>query len=317
MGRSAGSRHDRNQGGISGAADRAAGGLAAVWGFGFFICQLGHRCLDRAARDDRDVVGFGAAGHHVGLQWLARREPGGRGNPSSRTQYSAGAAGGHRRRDGAYLGDNLVFHGVLPVEGVLQAGERMAKDVLFLLLGPAGLFAMDAVLAISVLGAINSDLLLGPRITFAMGRDGLFFRSLGHIHPKYRTPAVAIVVQSAMAVTLVLASGLLVEFNDDLKQQSVFDLLTNYVIFAVSIFYALAVASVIVLRWKHPEWPRPYRTWGYPFVPLAFAAAYAWFLHEVYWAQPVEARSGLVFLALGIPAYFAMRAFNRRQAASG
>src|SRR6185295_11783956 len=113
-------------------------------------------------------------------------------------------------------------------------------------------------------------------------RDRVFFRQLGHVHPRYHTPDVAIGVQAVMASLLVLVSGLLVEFNADFNQESVFELLTNFVIFAASIFNALGVLAVIQLRRTRPDLPRPYRTWGYPWVPIVFLGAYAWFLQAVY-----------------------------------
>jgi APA family basic amino acid/polyamine antiporter len=97
-----------------------------------------------------------------------------------------------------------------------------------------------------------------------------------------------------------------------LQQSSIFALLTNFVIFSASIFYALAVLAVLVLRRKHPEWPRPYRTWGYPLVPLAFVAGYCWFLWRVYLDKPFEAQAGLLLIALGLPVYAAWRAWAAR-----
>ena len=125
---------------------------------------------------------------------------------------------------------------------------------------------------------------------------------------------MAIGVQAGMCVALVLASGLIVEFIPSFRQESVFELLTNFVIFSASIFYALSVLAVPILRWKQPHRERPYRTWGFPLVPLLYLAVYAWFLSDVYASRPFEARSGLVLIALGMPVYFAFVAWNRRQA---
>jgi APA family basic amino acid/polyamine antiporter len=103
---------------------------------------------------------------------------------------------------------------------------------------------------------------------------------------------------------------------ESLQNDTVFDLLTNFVIFTVSIFYLFTVLAVIVLRLRRPDAPRPYRTWGYPLVPLAFMAVYVWFLGEIYWSKPLEAHTGLVLIALGIPVYAAYRAWAARQTAS-
>jgi APA family basic amino acid/polyamine antiporter len=145
-------------------------------------------------------------------------------------------------------------------------------------------------------------MLLGPRVSFAMGRDKVFFRSLGWVHAAYRTPAFAIFVQAAMAVALVIGSLVLVQTFQ--WQRSVFDVLTDYVVFASSIFYVLSVIAVIILRRTRPDLPRPYRTLGYPVVPVVYTLFYCWFLFEVYRYNPGQANIGLGLIALGIPVYF-------------
>jgi APA family basic amino acid/polyamine antiporter len=180
------------------------------------------------------------------------------------------------------------------------------------LLGPSGGKLMSVGVMLSAFGAINSNTLLGPRVTFAMGRDDVFFRALGRVHVNFRTPAIAIVVQALMTVGLFAGAGLWLRFGPGDQTKSVFDVLTNYVTFSASIFYMLAVLAVIVLRMRHPEWERPYRTWGYPFVPLAYLAFYAWFLYYVYVGQSFEARVGLALIAAGLPVYFAYRQWARR-----
>lgn len=212
-----------------------------------------------------------------------------------------------------YLGANLAYHGVLPMSQVMAAGERTAETMLQSLLGSVGASAMAVVLVFSTIGAMNGDLLIAPRISFAMGRDRVFFRSFAWVHPVYHTPVVAIGIQGAMSSLLVLGSGLLVEFSPTFEQDSVFELLTNFVIFAASIFYALTVLAVIVLRYRRPDRARPYRTWGYPLVPAVFLGVYAWFLWQVYAERPFESQSGLLLIALGVPAYFAFAAYNRRR----
>jgi APA family basic amino acid/polyamine antiporter len=225
-----------------------------------------------------------------------------------------------------YISANVAYHGVLSMEQMAASGEHaaevMVQELLNPLVGPVGGMIMSGVVMCSVFGAINSNLLIAPRIAFAMGRDGIFFRQLGWIHATYRTPAVAIVVQAVMAVLLVVTSAVLVEcapllqesvagwptlesLLDGLDTTSIFNLLSNFVIFAVSIFYALAALAVVVLRYKHPEWPRPYRTWGYPVVPLLFVGFYVWFLGQVYLGKPLEANAGLVLILLGLPVYYA------------
>ena len=97
-----------------------------------------------------------------------------------------------------------------------------------------------------------------------------------------------------------------------LRNDSIFDLLTNFVIFSASIFYMLGVLAVIVLRYRRPDSDRPYKTWGYPIVPLAFLAVYVWFMMQVYRTNPLEAQAGIAFIALGVPVYYAYRRFSRQ-----
>ena len=128
--------------------------------------------------------------------------------------------------------------------------------------------------------------------------------------------AIVLVVSAAVAKSLaqsVDASGYSWEISrkivGSLKDGSIFDLLTNFVIFSASIFYVLAVAAVVVLRWRLPDSDRPYRTWGYPVTPLLFLTVYAWFLYQVFFSNPLESLVGLVFIAVGVPFFFGYRAW--------
>jgi APA family basic amino acid/polyamine antiporter len=229
-----------------------------------------------------------------------------------------------------YVGANVAYHAVLPMGELAAGGEQATAHVAQRVLGPLGAAGLSAVILVSTFGAINSNMLLGPRVSFAMGRDGLFFRGLGGVQATFRTPASAILAQGAMAALLVLAAATskwaLADVNvahiepamwrttvETLQRQSIFTLLTNLVVFSAGVFYALAVLAVIVLRWRRPDLPRPYRTWGYPVTPLLFLAFYAWFLWRVYAARPLEANLGLAAMAAGLPLYWL---FVRRRATS-
>ncbi len=256
-----------------------------------------------------------------------------------------------------YLAANVAYHGVLTMEEMQAAGDHAAEKMLERLFGQHGLAAMSAVIMCSTFGAINTNLLQAPRITFAMGRDRVFFRSLGSVHATFRTPAMAIAVMATMSIALilgvacakhwvlrrsspsatvpateVLAEGgrtsagvdpvatpdrLVPKVMASLRDDSIFDLLTNFVIFSASIFYMLGVLAVIVLRWRRPDQPRPYKTWGYPVVPLLFLVVYVWFMLQIYASKPLEAKTGLTFIAVGVPVYFAFRRFSRQEDASG
>jgi APA family basic amino acid/polyamine antiporter len=156
----------------------------------------------------------------------------------------------------------------------------------------------------------------------------VFFRILGQVHANYRTPVPAILVMALMAILLVLSAAIsksqaqsidpesfswamTQKIMRSLKDGSIFDLLTNFVIFAASIFYVLAVFSVIVLRWRMPDSERPYRTWAYPVTPVLFLAVYAWFLVQVFFSNPLESLFGLLFIGLGLPFFFGYRTWAR------
>jgi APA family basic amino acid/polyamine antiporter len=221
------------------------------------------------------------------------------------------------------------------------AGDHAAELMLKKLFGQHGLTAMSAVIMCSTFGAINTNLLQAPRITFAMGRDDVFFRSLGTVHATFRTPVIAIAVMAVMSVALILgvavAKKLVVDQATDsgteslaapsgpppqqllplviasLRNDSIFSLLTNFVIFSASIFYMLGVLAVIVLRFRQPDLHRPYRTWGYPVVPILFLAVYVWFMLQIYRSNPLESHTGLGFIALGVPVFLAYRYIGGRR----
>jgi APA family basic amino acid/polyamine antiporter len=229
-----------------------------------------------------------------------------------------------------YLSANIAYHGVLSMDELKVAGDHGAERMLSALLGRAGLASMSAVIMCSTFGAINSNILEAPRISFAMGRDGVFFSALGKVHPTYRTPAPAICVMAAMSIALVVAVGVgkrLVADVDpssydselaskvviSLKDDSIFSLLTNFVIFSASIFYVLGVLAVFVLRARCPDLERPYRTWGYPLTPALFVVVYLWFLRQIYLDKPLESRVGLVLIGIGVPVFLAYRALRMRE----
>ncbi len=228
-----------------------------------------------------------------------------------------------------YVAANVAYHGVLSIGEMRAAGDHAAEHMMFKLAGKPGQVAIAMVITFSAFGAINSNLLLAPRVTFAMGRDGVFFRALGQVHATYRTPVISLLTTSLMAIGLVAvvaigkaatadlsAAGVSWKFGGtvlkSLQNDSIFELLTNFAVFSVSVFYMLSVLAQIVLRIREPDLERPYKTWGYPFVPAGFLVAYAWFLTQVYVDKPLEANTGVVLILLGIPVYFAYRLMSAR-----
>ena len=206
-----------------------------------------------------------------------------------------------------YVSANLAYHGVLSLEEMAAAGPHAAETMVAALLGPSGATVMAAVIMCSTFGAINSNLLLATRIPFALGRDRILSARLGRVHAVYRTPFVAITVQALMAALLVLVSGLLIEFLGWSGEKTIFQILTDFIIFGNSIFYMLGAAALFILRRKRPDWNRPYRTWGYPVVPLLYLGFYVWFLTQVYLGKPFEASAGVVLIGTGVPVYWIWR----------
>lgn len=228
-----------------------------------------------------------------------------------------------------YLTANIAYHRVLSLDELAAAGDHGAEAMARRLLGDSGAAIISAVIMCSTFGAINSNMLLGPRITFAMGRDDVFFRQLGRVHLNFHTPATAIVVQALLASFLiglgVVLKNYVAEMDpasfrwevmarivETLKHDSIFNMLTNFVVFGSSIFFLLTVLAVFVLRRKHPTWARPYRTWGYPWLPAIFLLCYVWFLAMVYQAKPLEARIGLLLILMGLPIYGAWQLWGAK-----
>ncbi|HEY6928136.1 MAG TPA: APC family permease, partial [Thermoanaerobaculia bacterium] len=160
--------------------------------------------------------------------------------------------------------------------------------------GETGGRLLTAAILCTILGAMNALVLAGPRAYFQMARDGLLFRRFGHVHPRWRTPSDAILLQG-------IWSSLLVVFIGGFSQ------LFTYVIFGGWIFYGLAVLGVIALRRKEPALLRPYRVPGYPLVPLLFAAGAVFLVVNTLVTTPRESSIGLAFIALGIPLFAVWR----------
>ncbi|HJT36700.1 MAG TPA: amino acid permease [Pirellulales bacterium] len=195
-----------------------------------------------------------------------------------------------------YVLANLAYHTVLPIAEVAQS-KAVAADMCQTLLGDVGGKLVALGVLCSTFGAANSNLLTGPRIYFAMARDGLLPAAVSRVHPHWRTPANAIWLQAAWTIVLTGAAYAWKE-----NPLEAFDALTDFVIFGGLVFYALVVAAVFVFRRSHPEWPRPYRVTGYPFTPaiylLGVSAALTSMLCQG-WMQPAAGTalilSGAVF----------------------
>jgi APA family basic amino acid/polyamine antiporter len=232
-----------------------------------------------------------------------------------------------------YLAMTLVYHLVLPMADIRAAAtaERGTPRVVAAvfcqtLIGPAGFVAICLAVMASTLFSLNGNALSGPRAYFAMARDGLFPRGLCTIHPVYRTPANAIFAQAIWAIVLTVASTLLLVTPPPsggtlpapierawktLHSTPLYDVMYTYVIFGGTVIYTLTIAAVFVLRKRHPDWPRPYRAWGYPVTPIVYMAAAGLLMVSMLRNTPFESVGGLGIILLGVPAY---RLFATRSA---
>jgi APA family basic amino acid/polyamine antiporter len=216
-----------------------------------------------------------------------------------------------------YVSVNVAYHGVLSMSQIAGAPGQTAQLTIQRTLRPFGetwaLWGANGITAVtlcSVFGALNCNLMMGPRVAFAMARDRIFWRPLAHVHPKFRTPAVSLLTQAVMSCSLVVVGTYLLLHIDSLKNEDLFGLLTNFVVYSANIFYALCVLGVYVLRIRHPEWTRPYHTWGYPLVPGLYLAGMGWFLWMAYFAEPFSSGVGLALMALGLPVYGLISVWN-------
>jgi APA family basic amino acid/polyamine antiporter len=148
---------------------------------------------------------------------------------------------------------------------------------------------MAAAILVSTFGCANGMSLAGARVYYAMSRDGLFFKSVGKLHPRYRTPAAGLLVQAAWTVLLCVSGS--------------YGQLLDYIIFAALVFYALTIIGLFVLRFKDPDAPRPYKALGYPFLPALYIAMASWICIVLLRYKPQYTWPGLVLVLLGIPVY--------------
>lgn len=198
-----------------------------------------------------------------------------------------------------YAMANWAYYAVLPGPQVAMS-DTVAATAMEQTWGAWAGGLVSVLILVSIFGANNATVLLGPRLFYAMAREGLFFPAVAKVHPRYRVPVISIVFQGVWASLLVV--------------MGTFGELIRSVISIHVIFYALAVAGVIVLRFKRPELPRPYKLPGYPILPVLFVLAAAGLAaNEISHFNPKQF-AVLAIVAAGIPAYFLFRKFGRRAA---
>lgn len=217
-----------------------------------------------------------------------------------------------------YCGANLAYYLVIPREQMRELrNTTVATEFCLRLLGPFGSLLASAIVMTSVFGSLNGNLLVGPRLLFAMGKDRLAPAALQRLHPKYDTPALAIGVLAGWASLMVLGVGALTQyqlpvlFGLDLNlpaNKAPFDVVTDFAMFGAVAFETLAVASIFVFRHRLPAADRPYRCWGYPVVPILYCLIMGAVLANMFMTpeQRSEARIGLGFIAVGASVYLLM-----------
>src|SRR6266436_6577689 len=177
---------------------------------------------------------------------------------------------------------------VLPFQSVANSAH-VASDVVERVVGHGAAAWVTLAMVISALGSMNSSVLSGARVPYAMARDGIFFKIADGIHPKYRTPGRALIFQCVLASLMALTGT--------------FEELTNLFIFAGWIFYGLAVVALFRLRRTEPDMPRPYRCWGYPWVPGLFVAGALALTVNIWLQRPGRSSIGLLLIFAGLPLY--------------
>jgi basic amino acid/polyamine antiporter, APA family len=191
-----------------------------------------------------------------------------------------------------YLLANLAYFWVLS-PGEVASTPRVAAEMMRKIYGSWGASAVSIAAMVSIFAALNGSILSGARVPYAMARDGLFFGPVARVHPVHRTPGVSILVLSAWAALLVFSGR--------------YEQLYTYVIFASWILYGMTAAAVLVLRYRKPGMERPYRTVGYPVVPVLFVLGAAAVLLFTLRQSPRESLLGLAFIFAGLPFYFHWR----------
>jgi len=201
-----------------------------------------------------------------------------------------------------YVLANVSYLAILPLQGSATGATVLARGIQHaaedrvgaaagqVIFGPIGLFLMAGAILISTFGCNNGLILAGARVYYAMARDGLFFRRLADLNPKYHSPNAALIAQCLWACLLTLSGT--------------YSQLLDYIIFTVLLFYILTISGLFVLRAKRPEMVRPYRAWGYPALPLLYIgmAVLIEVLLLIY--KPLYTWPGLIIVFLGVPVYW-------------
>lgn len=216
-----------------------------------------------------------------------------------------------------YLLANLAYVVTLPLAAIQTAPQgRVAAATMQAIFGPVGATIMAAAIMISTFGCNNGLILAGARVYYAMARDGLFFNRIGTLN-KHHVPAVALIAQGVWACLLTLPRTVITDrATGVVTYGNVYTQLLEYIISADLIFYALMVGAVILMRKKAPELNRPYRTFGYPFVPIVYIVLALLIVLDLAYLAPWTSGIGYLIVLTGIPAYFIWKRGAARQSAT-
>jgi APA family basic amino acid/polyamine antiporter len=197
-----------------------------------------------------------------------------------------------------YLLVNISYMLLLPVEKIVSS-EKVAAEAVSTII-PFGGILVAGLIAVSTFGTIGIYTLSAPRIYYAMAEDGLFFKGIAKVHPKFRTPVNAIIIQSVWSVILLLFWGTL-------------ENLITYTVSVEWIFYTFAAAGIFIFRRKLRNTDRPYKTFGYPVTPLIFIIINIWFIINITINKPLHMLIGFCFLLLGVPFFLYFKRINPDQ----
>lgn len=196
-----------------------------------------------------------------------------------------------------YLAANAAYLFVVPLS-TMPGSELIAADVAQQVLGAAGAVFVSVAIALSTFGTLNGSMMTGPRILFAMAEDGLLFRRLAEIDPRYGTPRASIIVSAVLGAVFVSVQT--------------FSQLADLFVIGIWPFYALGVLAVFVMRVREPDTPRPYRAFGYPIVPALFLLSALYLLGNYLIVEPGKFVGSIGFIVLGVPIYYIVAARRHR-----
>src|SRR5438046_1493622 len=206
---------------------------------------------------------------------------------------------------------NLAYLFTLPLVQIQTVPDgRVASAALNAIFGPVGAAIMAVAIIISTFGCNNGLILAGARVSYAMAKDGLFFRSTGTLNSK-GVPGSALVYQGMWIAFLILIRTRQIDASGTVTYGNLYNDLLNYVVFAVLLFYALTIAGIFSLRAKRPDLERPYRAFGYPVVPALYVVAAVAIMFVLLLYQTKTAGAGLVIVLLGVPVYLWLRRTSR------